>query len=294
MSSDLPTSDKVWVLFNRVAIKDRRHLGSAHMSPQSLCLRGSHCAFINVEQISSWSCTTFSGRYLILLNDWYQCQYCRLYKKAWRGYWRHVGMAASPHNFPKTSEVHGFVLCYWWGRHCAHYNYKPGWMNVGGGGTMIRQTLLLLGYRRVGVFTAKPGTHRASSISILKYTLRWQIVLAYFDVKTHTGWQVCDCVLLAVILLKMSPGTFALLHPQFGWFGLLLLSLHLKFVANFLVCEPVHLLAGFFTVDHLVAEKCTLFDHVTDKEPQIIRLNCLLRSPFYRQSIFFQLLSLHR
>lgn len=53
--------------------------------------------------------------------------------------------------------------------------------------------------------------------------------------------------------------TFALLQPQFGGFCLLLLSLLLERLADFLVGEPVHLLAGLVTVDHLVVAKKNVF-----------------------------------
>lgn len=51
--------------------------------------------------------------------------------------------------------------------------------------------------------------------------------------------------------------TFALLHPPFG-FRFLLFSLLLELLANFLVGEPVHLLAGLITVNHLEEKKQSL------------------------------------
>lgn len=52
-------------------------------------------------------------------------------------------------------------------------------------------------------------------------------------------------------MILSGQGTLALLHPQFGRLRLLLLSLLLELLAHLLVGEPVHLLAGLLTVDHL-------------------------------------------
>lgn len=51
----------------------------------------------------------------------------------------------------------------------------------------------------------------------------------------------------------------ALLHPQFGRLRLLLLSLLLELLAHLLVGEPVQLLAGLLTVDHLQPDGCKWF-----------------------------------
>lgn len=58
-------------------------------------------------------------------------------------------------------------------------------------------------------------------------------------------------------------GTVALLHPDFGRLRLLFLSLLLELLADFLVGEPVQLLAAFVTVDHLAPKKDPLLDGVT-------------------------------
>lgn len=74
----------------------------------------------------------------------------------------------------------------------------------------------------------------------------------------------CGLVLFILILtIKDGQRTFALLHPQFGCFGLLLLSLLLQTLADFLVGEPVHLLACLVTVDHLVTRKDFTFTLLT-------------------------------
>lgn len=74
----------------------------------------------------------------------------------------------------------------------------------------------------------------------------------------------CGLVLFILILtIQDGRRTFALLHPQFGCFGLLLLSLLLQTLADFLVGEPVHLLAGLVTVDHLVTRKDFTFTLLT-------------------------------
>lgn len=62
--------------------------------------------------------------------------------------------------------------------------------------------------------------------------------------------------LLIFLVILRGQGTLALLDPQFGRLRLLLLSLLLELLAHLLVGEPVHLLAGLLTVDHLQPEGC--------------------------------------
>lgn len=94
-------------------------------------------------------------------------------------------------------------------------------------------------------------------------------------------------------------GTVALLHPEFGCFLLLFLSLLLELLADLLVGEPVQFLAGFVTIDHLVPKKDTSVDCVTDyrklemKHYFVTERPPVRLLPFYMLSISSGLPSLH-
>lgn len=96
-----------------------------------------------------------------------------------------------------------------------------------------------------------------------------------------------------------SKGTVALLHPEFGCFRLLFLSLLLELLADFLVGEPVQFLAGFVTIDHLVPKKDYLVDCVTNYRKLEMK-HCFVTErptvrllPFYMLSISSGLPSPH-